>query len=272
VLDDVDRLFGQAERARLLGEPARALELLQEVLEYDAMHVPARLSLARAAAALGRDGLSLYYAASALDLQQGHGPFYLARERGSLPTSILGLQGLLVDFTAELREAPDNALAFAHRGLVQLRRAVRLLGDGHRAEAVRAVRGAIDDHDAVLKLHGRVAGAFVNRAVCRLLLDQILVADDVAAAVAARQAASLDLDEALKLAPESAAAHGNQGYLALRQAQALRAIGRPDRAAAVAAQALASLDRALQSLGEGPQAAWCRAQRDVAAALANGPR
>ena len=226
VLSGIDLLFGRAELLRLRGESAAAIELLEEVLEYDATHVAARLSLARAALRLEQHDLARYYAASAVDLQQGFGPIYLARERQTLPTSILGLEGALVDFTTDLRDGPDNALAMAHRGLMQLRRGLRLESEGRPADALAAVQAAIEDHRATLLVHDDLAGARNNQAVCLLVAERMLArTGDSAAAATARNEAEAALARALAQAPTMAEAHFNLGLAALRHATILRALG-----------------------------------------------
>src|SRR5690606_13816298 len=122
MLTAVDLLQGRAERLRLAGEPAAARELLEEVLAHEPTDVGVRQSLARVALALGDADLAGYWGATALDLQQGHGPSYRVRERRALPTDILGAEGALVDYSAVLREEEGEALALARRGLAHLRR------------------------------------------------------------------------------------------------------------------------------------------------------
>ncbi len=265
VLRDVDRLFGRAELARLRGEHARAMELLEEVLEYDGMHVRARMSLAAVARALGNNNLSTYYSASAIDLQQGHAPFYLAQGRRSLPTSILGLHGVLVDYGEALRDRGDSAGSLAHRGLVQLRRAVRLDSEGDSRAAIEAVEAAIADHDNVLLMH-QVAGAFVNRAVCRFVLDGLLLrTGDSARAAVVRKDAEADLAMAIAHAPNLPEAHANRGLMALRSADVLRALGRSDAAARVRGDAESAFRLALEHAPPGwRHAAMCR-ERQAAA-------
>ncbi|MCU0866974.1 MAG: protein kinase [Planctomycetes bacterium] len=227
VIGEIDRLFGRAERARLSGQFESAHGLLLEVLEYEPAHIAARLSLSRIAAARGETDLARYYSASAVDLQQGYGPVYLARERQVLPTQMAGLDGALIDFAGELRDGPDNALALAHRGLVQLRRSLRLAGEGRAAESLAAAQAAVDDHAATLQLHGEIAGAHNNRAVCLLVLEQLQAANgDTAAAVASRAAARRHLERAVAALPASPAVQHNRGLLAMREAQLLRALGR----------------------------------------------
>ncbi len=214
VLRDVDRLFGKAELLRLRGEARRAMDLLREVLEYDAVHIPARLSLAAAARALGDGELSLYYAASAVDLQQGYAPFYLARERKTLPTTMLDLPGTLVDFSDELAASPDNSLALAHRGLVHLRRALRLAADGALAPAIEAVAAATADHATVLSVHSELAGAHNNAAVCWLVAAQLQQrAGHEREAAAAQTSARAELQAARRLAPGLAAVAANERLL-----------------------------------------------------------
>ncbi|MFN9333191.1 MAG: hypothetical protein ACK6D1_11420 [Planctomycetota bacterium] len=235
VIGEIDRLFGRAERARLAGQFESAHGLLLEVLEYEPAHVAARLSLSRIAAARGETDLARYYSASAVDLQQGYGPVYLARERQVLPTQMAGLEGALIDFAGELRDGPDNALALAHRGLVQLRRSLRLAGEGRAAESLLAAQAAVDDHAATLQLHGEIAGAHNNRAVCLLVLEMLqATSGDTAAAVDSRAAARRHLDRAAEALPSSPAVHHNRGLLALREARVTRALGRLDAGRALA--------------------------------------
>jgi tetratricopeptide (TPR) repeat protein len=271
VLRDVDRLFAKAERLRLQGDSRRAMELLREVLEYDGMHLPARLSLAAAARDVGENTLSIYYSASVMDLQMGYGHFYLARERHALRTSVLGLDGLLVDFADHLRDSPGSALGLAHRGIVQLRRALRLADEQRLAEAVSAVQGAIADHDTLLLPHNdtttghhHLPGALNNRAVCRLTAEQLhRSTGNTTAAVAERRAAAEDLAEALRLEPTLPAAHFNIGVIARRECELLRAMGRSELAATAARAAIAAFDRALAMAPERwPHTELVRRQRD----------
>lgn len=260
---DVDRLFGKAELARLQGDHRRAMDLLREVLEYDAMHIRARLSLAATARALGDNTLSVYYSASALDLQQGYGPFYLARERRTLPTSILGLEGALVDFSHVLQDVPDHALSLAHRALVSLRRAVRAADDAQLPAALSAVAAAIADLDGVLTLHEDIAGAFNNRAVCWLVTEQLrLAAADSAGAVEARGKAAEDVRRALALAPELPAAHFNRALIASHEAAVLRALGRLPAAEQAVRVVVEACSRALElAPADWPQRDACQRLR-----------
>lgn len=247
VLGSVDRLFARAELLRLREADERAEDLLREVLEYEPTHVAARRSLARLALRRGDEDLARYYAASAVDLQQGYGPVYLARERQVLPTTILGLDGLLVDFAADLRDGPDNALALAHRGLVQLRRSLRLAREGHASEALDAAQAAVDDHTTTLQLHDGLPGALNNRAVCRLVVADLAAAGGEGdRAVRERAAAGEDLRQALGAKPGSAEAHANFGLLQLRLVATSWALGRGDAARRQASQAVASLRRAAE--------------------------
>lgn len=272
VIRDVDRLFGRAERARLAGDAQQAQELLHEVLEYDGLHVPARLSLVRTALQLGRPDEARYWSASAIDLQVGYAPFYLARERKALPTSLLGLEGLLVDFSAGVPVGADMAVARAHRGVVNLRRALRLDGEGRRGPAIEAAVAAVTDLDAALVVQPDVPGALVDRAVCWLVVDALRSANgEGTAAIAARAAASADLERAVARAPELAEAHGNLGLLALREARLLRALARLPASAERAAAARAAFARALDlAPADWPHAAFCREHLATAAALAGG--
>jgi tetratricopeptide (TPR) repeat protein len=246
VLAQVDRLFGQGELRRLQGRTLEAVDLLEEVLAYDVIHQPARTSLARLALELGDQSLAWHYALSAADLQQGFGPVYLARDRRALPVAILGLEGALSDFAADVAGGPDNALAYAHRGLVQLRRALRLEADGRGAEARAAVRSAIEDHDATLVVHFGVAGAYNNRAVCQMQAERLAAAaGDSAAAADARGRIEEDLLRALALDPALPEAHFNRGIFALRGVALLRGLGRPESAARRLDEARASFRAAL---------------------------
>jgi len=274
VLRDLDLLFGTAELAKLRGEHQQAMELLKEVLEYDAMHVPARVALAKAARELGQASLALYYSASALNVQQGFGPFFLARERTTLPTSILGLEGALVDYSEALRDADDHGPALAWRGLSQLRRALRLERQGSLDEALDAAQRAVDDHDATVKWHDQVAGAYNNRAVCSMVVDRLMAkAGDGAAAAEARAKAAADAAAAIERAPQLAAAHFNAGLVALRQATVLRALGRAG-ASATQAEAAQKAFRTARSLAgeEWPHAAACRQRLADAGAIVDAPR
>jgi tetratricopeptide (TPR) repeat protein/predicted Ser/Thr protein kinase len=260
VVGDVERLLGRAEAARLQGDHRRALALLQEVLAYDGTHIGARLALSRAALAVGDTDLARYHASGALDLQQGHAPFYLARERRTLPTAMLGLDGVLVDYAESLRDSPDHALAFAHRGLVQLRRALRLHDEGRPDAARAAVQAAIDDHGQALAVHDRLAGARNNRAVCLLVADRLAAAaGDSAAAAAFRAMAVADLAIAVEVAPTLPAVHANLGHVAHRSADVLRALARAGPAAGEADKARAAFTRALAlAPPDWPHAAACR--------------
>ncbi|HEX6811748.1 MAG TPA: protein kinase [Planctomycetota bacterium] len=274
VVGDVDLLFGKAELARLQGDHQQAMELLEEVLEYDGMHVPARQALSTCARALGQESLAFYYAISALDVQQGYGPYYLARERNALPTSILGLEGALVDYADELRSAGDNALAFAHRGLAQLRRSQRLQREGRFAEALEAARDAVEDHRSVLTLHAELAAALNNRAVCWMVVDLLQAkAGDGASAAEARGHAEADAARAIELAPQLAAAHFNAGLIALRKATVLRALGRIDPAAKQGEGAVTAFRSALALAPEDwPQAETCRQRLAAAETIGKMPR
>lgn len=241
------------------------------MLAYDTMYVPARVALAKAARALGQSDLAVYYSASALNVQQGFGPIFQARERTRLPTSILGLEGALVDYSDAVRDTHDHAPALAWRGLSRLRRALRLEREGSLDEALDAALGSVDDHDITVKLHGNVAGALNNRAVCSMVVDRLQAkAGDTAAAAEARAKAGADAAAAIALAPQMTAAHFNAGLIALRQATVLRALGRAEAAAGQAEAAQQAFTTArLLAPDEWPHAAAC-AQRlaDVATIVA----
>ncbi len=245
-LVQVDRLFGRGELRRLQGRTREAMDLLQEVLAYDVIHVAARNSLARLALELGDQDLARHYAVSAVDLQQGFGPIYLARERRVLPVAILGLDGALADFAPEIADGADNALAYAQRGLVQLRRALRLEAEGRRDEARAAFRAAIEDHDATLVVHAEAAGAYNNRAVCRMQEERLAAAaGDSGAAAAARTEVEADLARALALAPDFPEALFNRGVFARRSADLFLGLGRPESAARSLDEARAAFRTAL---------------------------
>ncbi len=131
-LRDVERLHGRAELDRLERRTEQAMERLQEVLAYDAGYLPAREALVKAALALGDGDLAMRWSASAVDVRQGHGPIYAAREQVELPTTLLGLDAALVNFAPQIADGPDLALAIAQRATVQLRRALRQEAEGRR--------------------------------------------------------------------------------------------------------------------------------------------
>ena len=236
-LTRIDRLLGRAERHRLSGELDDADSMLQELLEYEPGNVSARLALSRIAIDRGDDELAPYYAASAVDFQQGFGPIYLARQRRTLPTSMLGLDGALLDFTPALEDGLDHGYAMAYRGLVHLRRALRLSREGSLADARQAVTQALEDHDTTLQIHTGVAGAYNNRAVCRLVdADFAARAEDEAARAEAMRRANIDLERAIELDDRIAEAHYNLAVVLQLRADRLRAHGHDptatDRAAA----------------------------------------
>src|SRR5262249_27717683 len=140
----------------------------------------------------------------------------------------------------------DNALAFAYRGLVQLRRALRLWREGQRDDALAAVEAAVEDYDATLVVHPELPSALNNHAVCLLQAEQFHeAAGNGAAAADARARAESDLTQALALDPSLREAHCNAGLLSLRTAALLRRRGRADAAAQRLACACESLRRAL---------------------------
>ncbi len=259
-LTGVDLLYGRGELKRLQGRTEEAKELLREVLAYDVMHVGARTSLMRIAVALGEHELARHYSVSAVDLQQGFGPIYFARERTRLPTTILGLEGALVDFSTDLADGPDNALALAHRGLLHLRRALRLTAEGRGEDARAAVRSAIEDYDGTLVIHSEVAGALNNRAVCYMQAERLhAAAGDSAAAAEARAHAEADLERALAKAPNLADAHFNLGVFSLRSVGLHRKLGQAAAAERRLEVARASLRQALSLAGrDWPHARVCR--------------
>ncbi|MEZ5963414.1 MAG: protein kinase [Planctomycetota bacterium] len=245
-LTQLDRLLGRAERARLTGDLVTASEILREVLVYDPGHVRARLSLARIALQHGDDTMAAYWSSSAVDLQLGYGPTHFAREQGRLAISVHGLEGALVDFAGEASLGTDHSVALAQRALVHLRRTLRLERDGETAEALGALRAAVDDHDALLAMHPDVAGALNNRAVCLIELQRLCAAaGDGAAAGNAHLAAARDLRRAHALAPAQPEVWFNSGLLAARNARIQSAIGWAAGARARHRDAAAALRRAL---------------------------
>ncbi len=271
-LTAVDLLYGRGELNRLQGRLEQATELLKEVLAYDLMHVGARTSLAHIALLRGENDLAQHYSVSAVDLQQGFGPIYLARERRLLPTAILGLDAALVDFAPQLTEGADNALAFAHRGLVHLRRALRLDAEGRHEDAHAAIESAIQDHDATLLIHPNVAGALNNRAVCHMQAERIFAAaGDSAAAAEARAHAEADLSGALSLDPSLLEAHFNLGVFSLRSVDLLRKLGHATGAARRLGVARDSFQRALDlAPASWPQLRACQTKLAEAKATARG--
>jgi tetratricopeptide (TPR) repeat protein/predicted Ser/Thr protein kinase len=268
VLSSVDLLFGRAELCRLQGDLDQARELLEEVLAYDATNVAARWSLSLVAQAAGNSELAQHYAASMVDLGAGFGPVFLARERRTLPVAILGLEGALIDFAAQLGDGPDNALAYAYRGLVQLRRALRLWREDRRDDALAAVEAAVDDYEETLVVHPELPSALNNHAVCLMQAGRLHEAvGNGAAAADDRARAESDLAQALALDPSLREAHCNMGLLSLRTAALLRALGRD----AAAAQRLAGARDSLQRAIDGAPADWpplplCRSKLAEAAA------
>jgi serine/threonine-protein kinase len=268
----VDLLYGRGQLHRLEGRLEQAAELLEEVLAYDVMHVGARTTLAHVALALGDSDLARHYSVSAVDVQQGFGPIYLARERKLLPTSILGLDAALVDFGPELADGPDNAFALAHRGLVHLRRALRLDAEGKHEAARVAVQSAIEDYDATLVVHPDVAGALNNRAVCQMQAERFFAAaGDAAAAAGARVRAEADLSRSLSKDPRLPDAHFNLGVFSLRSAALFRKLGR----AAAADQRLdAARDALRQAMtlapSDWPHLRACRARLQEAETARRG--
>lgn len=277
VLTVVDRLFGRGQRLRLVGEPEAAMAVLREVLDYDPTHVPARVAMSLAANAAGQQELGRYYSASAVDFYQGYGPVYLAREHQSLPTTMLGLDGALIDFAPLLlRDGEDNALALVQRGLLQLRRALRFAAEGDVAAARAAIGSAIGDHDSATTRHdmlrGRsdtLPGALNNRAVCRLVAVRLhALAGDGVAAAAERTAAVADLQRALAVDGTLPEVMCNLGLCELQLAEVQRAMGRAVAAAARGDAAQRWFERALQQAPDGWSfAAACRERLDAAAAL-----
>jgi tetratricopeptide (TPR) repeat protein/predicted Ser/Thr protein kinase len=247
LLNNVDLLFGRAELHRLQGRLEEAQSELEEVLAYDPMHVPARLSLRSIALAQGNQALAQQYAVGAMDLQLGFGPVYVWREQRLLPTALLGLEEALVDYSPEFADGTDAALATARRGLVQLRRGLRLRASCELAEAVAAVTAAVDDCGTALAVHDRCAGAVLDHGVCLLTLDRLLLeSSDTAGAVDARQRAGADFARAVALDAGLPEAHYDQGLWSLRCAEVLRACGRAAAAQACTEAARASLQRALE--------------------------
>jgi tetratricopeptide (TPR) repeat protein/predicted Ser/Thr protein kinase len=252
-LTSVDRLFGRAELLRLQGQHERAMELLRGVLEQDQFHVEARVSMARLAVAIGDDQLAQYYSSTAFDLQRGYGMFYSAEERSSLPTTMLGLRGALVDFSKELPADAGNERAKAFRALVNLRRSIRLLDDGQPERALEAVDAALDDHEALFQVVRGVAGAHNNRGVCSLHKARLLVAAGRGSeAATARREAAADFEQALALQPALAEAHCNRGVAARQLAQAFEALGRRGAADAQLQRAEAALTQAEQLAAHRP--------------------
>jgi tetratricopeptide (TPR) repeat protein/predicted Ser/Thr protein kinase len=274
VLTSVDRLFGRGQRLRLAGEPEAAMAVLREVLDYDPTHVPARVAMAFAALSAGQHELGQYYSASAVDLYGGLGPIYLARERQTMPTTMLGLDGALVDVAPQLRDGEDNALALLHRGLLHLRRALRFRADGDLAAARTAIAAAIADHDAAIAMHDMqrgdddtLPGAKNNRAVCRLLAARLhAMAGDGVAAAAERAAAEADLRRASAADATLPEVAFNLGLCSLQVAELEQRLGRlaPRRADA----AREGFERALRLAPvEWVHAASCRAYLEAIAAL-----
>ncbi|MBL8729924.1 MAG: protein kinase [Planctomycetes bacterium] len=276
VLTAVDRLFGRGQRLRLAGEPEAAMAVLREVLDYDPTHVPARVAMSLAANAAGQQGLGRYYSASAVDFYSGLGPVYLAREHQTMPTTMLGLDGALVDFAPQLlRDREDNALALVQRGLLQLRRALRFAADGDLGAARAAIGSAIGDHDMATTRHdmlrGRsdtLPGALNNRAVCRLVAARLHAqAGDAVAAATERAAAAADLQRALAADGALPEVAFNLGLCDLDLAEVQRAMGQ----AAAAARGDAAqrwFERALRQAPDGwTFAAACRERLGAAAAL-----
>jgi len=246
-LTSIDLLYGRGELARAQGRLHEAAELLEEVLAYDSAHVGARRALAYVELALGNEELAWHYSISAVDLQQGFGPVYHARESRLLPTSILGLDGALVDFSSALADGPDNSVALARRGIVNLRRALRLAAEGRAEDARNAVRSAIEDHDATLVIHPEVAGALNNRAVCHMQAERLFAAGgDSAAAAESRALAEADLARALARDPGLPEAHFNSGVFSARSADLLWKLGNGGAASRRADLARESLQQALE--------------------------
>ncbi len=271
-LTGVERLHARGVLHYLSGELNEAMALQNEVLAYDVTHVAARAALAKVALALGEDDLARHYVVSAVDMQQGFGPVYVARERRLLPAAILGLDAALVDFGRELADEPDNAMLLAHRGLVHLRRALRLDAENARDVAVAAVQSAIEDHDATLLIHSELAGAFNNRAVCWMQAERLFAAGgDAAAAADARVHVESDLAAAVAHDPRLPEAPFNAAIFALRSVDLYRKLGRAAAAARRIDAACAALQRALElAPADWAHLRACRAKLAQAEAMRDG--
>jgi len=227
-LTTIEEMIGRGELLRLRGRHEEAIDVLKGVLEYDPLNTDVRLSLSRAAVAIGDAELARHYSSTAFDLQRGFGSFFSSNERNRLPESMYGLDAVLVDFSNELRDDQGWNLATAFRGLVQLRRALRLQREEQLEPACASAAGAVRDYDETLLARDDLVGAYNNRGVCRLVHAELLAATGrTADAARTRKQAIADFDEALQRAPLLAAAHANRGVAELQLARVVRALGRP---------------------------------------------
>ncbi|HKE02354.1 MAG TPA: protein kinase [Planctomycetota bacterium] len=277
-LRSVDVLHAKAERARLGGDRVAARRALDEVLRLDPTHAKARIALSRLELTEGSADAARAMAMSAVDLYSGLGPAYVAKAggaelvarrfalegaeqrigggdrtseawqlRGTARLRLEDVDGALADFSAAVAADPTNAIARAHRGLVQTRRAASLASAGRREDAFAAWGEAAADYAAALVVEPTLAGAHNNAAVCRAERARLLEEGGRSSEAAGeRERAIEELDAAIEKAPRFGLAFLNRGSQLRRAAEAQARALRFDEASAALAKARADVDRALE--------------------------
>ncbi|MBI3844686.1 MAG: protein kinase [Planctomycetes bacterium] len=255
----VDAAQGRGQLARLRGDRALARREFQEVRRLDGLYVPALTALSQLELAEGNGDAAWHLAMSALDLNRGFGPAYLARSgapgspdsndvdravrrheltaaeervmsgdhsadafhvRGSARLHIDDVEGALADFTSALQADPSDAMAHGNRGLVHARRAARLSAANQVVDAIAAWNDAIDDYSAAVTIDPLLVGAHNNRGVCRSERERLLqLAGRVDEAAAERELAGRDFDAAIAGAPRFALAYLNRAMQRRRVAE-----------------------------------------------------
>lgn len=219
-LSRVEILLARADLASLRGDREAARRAYEEVTRIEPTNDRARRGLLALYLVLGRGDEALLLARSGMDVLRGFGPAYEARanlaaedesfaDRFDATTfEMEGSKARVVRFEAALAARPSDALAHAQRGVVALRRASGQQ-DAELAEA--AWRQAIIAFDGALILDERLVGAWIDRAVARFELADVLAElGRTEEASAERRLARDDLEAALRIEPGSKSAIHNR--------------------------------------------------------------
>lgn len=270
-LDDdfriVDKQYAAAELQHLAGDLELARKELEGVLEDEPENAEVRLALARVYSELGDHDKATEHSAGYLDLMFGYAPIFLARSQKPDDTApvepadeevsaselagsavrLADLDWVLSDFTDALKRRPTAPMLEEQSGLSLIERAAAPATMQQAEAAMAAWQEAILHLDSMLKVHPRLVGGYVNRAVCRGEVEKLLLnAGRTLDAIAVHRGALADCDEAIRLAAAFAPAWFDRALLRMHQAERLAAFGRYPPASLELEQAAADLGEVIR--------------------------
>lgn len=260
-----DLLYARAERDRQAERFEDARRGLEEVLSLDAEHGEAILAMSRTLFDLGETAEARKYQERLpSDASLGFARAFVARAEEGAPEVIVGsvkrIPGsdyLIADFAEEFNDDTDIRAAVARTsGRIAL--ACDLARDGQAAQATGELVSTVEALSILLDEDPDMAGALLNRAVCRAELEKLLVAGGrTVDAVATHADAISDLDAVTELAGDFLPGYFNRALLRHYQADRLAALGRFGQANSEFEQAVTDLTQVILLDPQDAQA-WVR--------------